>query len=99
MSRIGKLPVVIPSGVDVDVADDHVRVKGPKGELVQPILRHVTVKLQGGELVVEAAKRLIRKALLPRGFAPRVPGAEDNHTPPPGFPIRVISSPRGETLS
>ncbi|HXF33784.1 MAG TPA: 50S ribosomal protein L6 [Candidatus Acidoferrales bacterium] len=53
MSRIGKLPVAIPSGVNVDVAEDLVKVKGPKGELQQPILRHVTVKLQDGQLVIE----------------------------------------------
>jgi large subunit ribosomal protein L6 len=53
MSRIGKLPVAIPSGVNVDVADGAVKVKGPKGELMQPILRHVTVKVQDGQLIVE----------------------------------------------
>jgi large subunit ribosomal protein L6 len=53
MSRIGKLPLPIPSGVNVDVAADVVKVKGPKGELQQPILRHVTVKLVDGALIVE----------------------------------------------
>ena len=53
MSRIGKLPVAVPAGVNVDLAGPLVTVKGPKGELRQPILDHVTVKLEGGELVVE----------------------------------------------
>ncbi len=53
MSRIGKLPVAVPAGVDIDLRDLLVRVKGPKGELQQPILEHVTVKLDGGQLVVE----------------------------------------------
>ena len=35
MSRIGRIPVDIPSGVDVKVEDGLVRVKGPKGELTQ----------------------------------------------------------------
>lgn len=53
MSRIGKLPVPIPSGVNVDLADGHVTVKGPKGELGGPILRQVTVSLRDGQLIVE----------------------------------------------
>jgi large subunit ribosomal protein L6 len=53
MSRIGKLPVVVPAGVNIDVADSLVKVKGPKGELQQPILEHVTVKFADGQIVVE----------------------------------------------
>lgn len=52
MSRIGKLPVALPAGVNIDLGDLLVRVKGPKGELEQPILEHVTVKIEGGQLVV-----------------------------------------------
>ena len=53
MSRIGKLPVAVPTGVKIDLAELLVKVSGPKGELQQPILEHVTVKIEGGELVVE----------------------------------------------
>ena len=53
MSRIGKLPVAVPAGVNVDLADLLVKVQGPKGELQQPILGHVTVRLDGGQLIVE----------------------------------------------
>jgi large subunit ribosomal protein L6 len=53
MSRIGKLPVAVPAGVDIDLGDLLVSVKGPKGALQQPILEHVTVKLEDGQLVVE----------------------------------------------
>lgn len=53
MSRIGKLPVPVPSGVSVNVADGEVQVKGPKGELRQSLLSHVRVKLDGGNVVVE----------------------------------------------
>ena len=35
MSRIGKIPVVIPSGVDVTIDGQSVRVKGPKGDITQ----------------------------------------------------------------
>ncbi len=53
MSRIGKLPIAVPSGVDVKLEDSHVHVKGPKGELSQHILSVVTVKHEGDQIVVE----------------------------------------------
>ncbi len=54
MSRIGKLPVAVPSGVDVTIGDGEVRVKGPKGELQQHILAaSVAVKLEDGKINVE----------------------------------------------
>ncbi|HEY5425921.1 MAG TPA: 50S ribosomal protein L6 [Candidatus Tumulicola sp.] len=54
MSRIGKLPVELPSGVNVTFDSDAVLVKGPKGELRQAILSGaVAVKLEGGNVVVE----------------------------------------------
>ena len=53
MSRIGKLPVIVPSGVNVDITGDEVHVKGPKGELRQRVLRHVAVKLEDGKVLVE----------------------------------------------
>ncbi len=56
MSRVGKLPVPIPSGVTVAVADGEVRVKGPKGELGQSILKGTTVAIEGGEVRVTAER-------------------------------------------
>jgi large subunit ribosomal protein L6 len=53
MSRIGKLPVDVPAGVDIDFAGPVVTIKGPKGELRQPLLESVTVKIEGSQLVVE----------------------------------------------
>ena len=52
MSRIGKLPISVPSGVDVTLNDSTVSVKGPKGELSQHILPVVTVTLENGQVVV-----------------------------------------------
>jgi len=53
MSRIGKVPVPVPGGVEVAVEGGEVRVKGPKGELRQRFLhRVVEVKLDGGAVVV-----------------------------------------------
>jgi large subunit ribosomal protein L6 len=54
MSRIGKMPVAVPSGVDVTIGTDEVHVKGPKGELRQHILASVVaVKVDDGKVVVE----------------------------------------------
>ena len=52
MSRIGKLPITVPSTVTVAVANGQVRVKGPKGELAQPLPDGVTVQQDGGILTV-----------------------------------------------
>ena len=52
MSRIGKLPVSVPSGVDVTLADSTVTVKGPKGTLSQRILPVVEVNVDGSAVLV-----------------------------------------------
>jgi large subunit ribosomal protein L6 len=44
MSRIGRLPIAIPSGVDVSVDGQTVRVKGPKGELSHVVAAPITVE-------------------------------------------------------
>lgn len=52
MSRIGKLPIQIPSGVTITVADDVLTVVGPKGQLVVPHLSDVTVTIEDGNAIV-----------------------------------------------
>jgi len=52
MSRIGKLPIVIPSGVTITVDSDVISVKGPKGELTVPHLSDVTVTIEDGQAIV-----------------------------------------------
>jgi large subunit ribosomal protein L6 len=52
MSRIGKKPVQIPSGVTVAVNDNTVSVKGPKGELTRTLSDLVKVNVEGEELTV-----------------------------------------------
>lgn len=56
MSRVGKRPVPIPSGVSVAVVDGTVKVKGPKGELAHPVLPGTTVTVEGAEARVTAEK-------------------------------------------
>ncbi|MGC8464618.1 MAG: 50S ribosomal protein L6 [Acidimicrobiales bacterium] len=54
MSRIGKVPVVVPAGVDVEIKDGrHVAVKGPKGSLSRSLPGSITVRRDGESLVVE----------------------------------------------
>lgn len=52
MSRTGKLPVIIPSGVKVTVSDKTIDVTGPKGQLTVPILSEVKVVSEGESVVV-----------------------------------------------
>ena len=53
MSRIGKNPIPVPSGVDVTIAGAHITVKGPKGTLERDIPGAITVRQDGEELLVE----------------------------------------------
>jgi large subunit ribosomal protein L6 len=53
MSRIGRLPVSIPSGVDIKVEGQDVNVKGPKGELSLTIPNPITVEVAEGNLEVK----------------------------------------------
>ena len=52
MSKLGKLPVVIPAGVTVTVADCVVTVKGPKGELKQDFSKDIKVEVKDGNVIV-----------------------------------------------
>ena len=53
MSRIGKLPIQIPSGVTIAQKDGGISVKGPKGELFQPVNPDMKVNVDNGVLTVE----------------------------------------------
>ncbi len=52
MSRIGKLPISIPSGVSVSVQDNLVTVKGPKGTLQQLLNPNIQIKVEDGQIDV-----------------------------------------------
>jgi large subunit ribosomal protein L6 len=53
MSRIGKLPVSIPQGVEVKIADDNtVSVKGPKGQLVKKMNEEMNIVIEDGKIIV-----------------------------------------------
>jgi large subunit ribosomal protein L6 len=55
MSRIGKMPINVPNGVDVVIDGARVTVKGPKGQLEHEIVGEVTVARDGDALVVTRA--------------------------------------------
>lgn len=72
MSRVGKKPITIPKGVDVQVSGSSVTVKGPKGSVVTPILAGVSVEkkdgllslVRGGEEKGDKALHGLNRALL-----------------------------------
>jgi len=53
MSRIGRSPIPVPSGVTVEVNDRHVKVSGPKGTLERELPRDITVRQDDAVLLVE----------------------------------------------
>ena len=53
MSRIGKLPIEIPGGVDIQIETGLVRVKGPKGELSQVVSRELSFEREDSKLLVK----------------------------------------------
>lgn len=55
MSRVGKMPIAVPQGVDVSIKADQISVKGSLGTLTRPINSLVTVKNEGGKLLFSPA--------------------------------------------
>lgn len=53
MSRIGRVPVQIPSGVNIDISGNTVTVQGPKGTLERSLPSEISIKQEGETLVVE----------------------------------------------
>lgn len=53
MSRIGKQPINVPSGVEVTIDGSTITVKGPKGELTQKLPEIITIKVEEGQILCE----------------------------------------------
>ncbi|MBR0131756.1 MAG: 50S ribosomal protein L6 [Lachnospiraceae bacterium] len=65
MSRIGKMPIAVPAGVTVDIAENNkVTVKGPKGTLERVLPAEMEIKLEGAEIVVNRPNDLKRNKSL-----------------------------------
>ena len=64
MSRIGRLPVAIPSGVQINVQGSNIHVKGPKGEMKRTFSSMIGIAMENGQVVVtrnsdDAAERAL----------------------------------------
>jgi len=55
MSRVGKMPIALPKGVDVSIKDDQISVKGAMGTLARPAHELVTIKSDDGKLMFAPA--------------------------------------------
>ena len=61
MSRIGKMPIAIPAGVTVEVAENNkVTVKGPKGTLERVLAPEMEIKVEGSDLLIQFQRLLDR---------------------------------------
>ncbi len=63
MSRIGKMPVVVPKGVTVNLQGTTVTVKGPKGELTQTFHPDMTLRLDDSRIIVERPENPLYDAM------------------------------------
>lgn len=63
MSRLGKQPIAIPSGVEVSLADGVLTVKGAKATLSRPVTADVDIKIENGEVTLTPGKTDAAKAL------------------------------------
>ncbi len=52
MSRIGKLPIQIPSGVTITVGDTNITVAGPKGSLTVPIQKNISTEVKDNQIIL-----------------------------------------------
>ena len=65
MSRIGRMPIAIPAGVTVEIAENNkVTVKGPKGTLERVLAPEMEIKVEGAEIVVSRPNDLKRMMAL-----------------------------------
>ena len=55
MSRVGKMPIVVPQGVDVKIADEKITIKGANGTLVRTVNALVTIKNEAGSVLFAPA--------------------------------------------
>ena len=65
MSRVGRMPIAIPAGVTVDIAENNnVTVKGPKGELNRTLPAEMSITIEAGEILVKRPNDLKRNKAL-----------------------------------
>ena len=84
MSRVGRKPVPVPSGVNVTIRDSMIAIKGPKGELKRAIPTGVSAKLEGGQVLIgrsnDEREQRARHGLLRALVANMVKGVTEGYT-------------------
>lgn len=61
MSRIGRMPITVPAGVDVKIeSGNSVTVKGPKGSMTQKFSTDMTIKIEDGQVIIDRPSDLKR---------------------------------------
>lgn len=106
LSRIGRKPIPVPSGVEVDIGSGEVTVKGPLGSLTQTYHPEVSVRMEDGNVIVERlSQRKFHRSLhgLTRSLiANAVTGVTQGYTKTlelMGVGYRVLATGDGITLS
>ncbi|MBV6395949.1 MAG: 50S ribosomal protein L6 [Anaerolineales bacterium] len=64
MSRVGRLPVDIPAGVQVTIEGSHVKVKGPKGELQRVFAPSIGIALEGNQVNIARSSEMATQRAL-----------------------------------
>ena len=84
MSRVGKNPISIPSGITADVKDQDVKIKGPKGEMTLVVHPKVDVKMEAGNITVaprtEDSEARALWATMQRRISNMVIGVKDGYS-------------------
>jgi large subunit ribosomal protein L6 len=58
MSRLGKMPIEVPSGVEIKTDGKKIHVKGPKGTLSYPLTEGISIKMEEGKAIVERNEKI-----------------------------------------
>ena len=67
MSRIGRMPIAVPAGVTVEIAENNkVTVKGPKGTLERVLAPEMEIKVEGAEIVAQLQQGMMYNHLIGR---------------------------------
>ena len=64
MSRIGKMPVVVPAGVEVKIGADVIEVKGPKGQISTPVCNLLSYEMKDGHIILGLRRTLLHNCIL-----------------------------------
>jgi len=72
MSRIGKKPIQIPTGTEINISDGVIAVKGKFGELRRKLSKHVNIKVDADQVIVEPSSDMPQARMLWGTFASHI---------------------------